>query len=251
MPTLMRIKQGKQRGLLGRFWAIPHTWGVPPKTMKGKPWVERVDYDMEIPWYVSPFPNEDLMDFFAEWSGFIEIPVEGEYEFFMKCDDGCMLEVEGVTVIEAWRIQPPTLYIGDPIYLEPGPHRVRIRYFNIGPFGLISFGWLRPDGRLEILDGEHLFTRTGSTILIRGVPKNVEVELWSGNLLARGRRNELGLTYMIPPGPMPVDAYFKIKVGGEVYETQIFRDVWGGDVYEYVEGEGPIPLSEGEAVVGT
>ena len=56
---------------------------------------------------------------------------------------------------------------------------------------------------------------------------------------------------MILPNPMPVDAYFKIRVGEEVYETQVFRDVWGGDVYEYVEDEGPASFSEGEAVVST
>lgn len=224
------MRSGVAEGLLGKYYVMADEMENIPSL--AEPDMVRVDKELDFVWYEPPIKDKDSMDFMAEWWGYLKIENEGYYILFLKCDDGCTLELDGNKLIDGWEMQPPTIYQSNPIYFNVGLYEVVIRYFNVGPFGLIKFGWVTPSGVLETVPSRNLMTRSGSTIIIKGLPTGTKIELWSGRPLSRGIVDEMGLAFLNPPGKMPVDGYFKIYIDDEVIESPVIRDLWGGDVFE-------------------
>lgn len=94
--------------------------------------------------------------FAATWSGFIEIKDRGEHQFFMNSDDGSMLYIDGVHVINNDGSHGPQERNGK-IYLEQGLHVVNIMYFNSSAEGTLSIYWQKPGGQRELLPESVLF----------------------------------------------------------------------------------------------
>lgn len=62
-------------------------------------------------------------------TGYIYVPETAIYTFVLTSDDGSDLEIDGVTVLDMNREQPPTTAIGEKA-LTRGYHKIRVRYFD-------------------------------------------------------------------------------------------------------------------------
>jgi hypothetical protein len=137
-------------------------------TVSGRPVLVRYDGAIDFNWgSQSPAPGVVQPDRFSvRWTQSLDLP-SGRYRFVMTVDDGGRLWVNDHLLIEAWREQPATMYVGD-IYLPGGPTPVRMEYYENGGVASAHLSWIGIDApsspRAVIVDDTHLgFVRGGDT----------------------------------------------------------------------------------------
>ncbi len=63
--------------------------------------VDRIDPNIECYWEEgSPAPNVPVDNFSVRWTGWLRAPKAGRYKLVVHCDDGLIMRLNGVTVIE-------------------------------------------------------------------------------------------------------------------------------------------------------
>ncbi len=82
-------------------------------------------------------------DFAVRFTGMIEVPKEGEYEFFTKSDDGSRLFINDKMVVENGGIHPNQERSGK-VKLTPGAHAIRVHYFDGGGQRALTVSWKGP-----------------------------------------------------------------------------------------------------------
>jgi mono/diheme cytochrome c family protein len=70
-------------------------------------------------------------NFALVFTGFLQIPIDGDFRFFLGSDDGSRLQIDGEDVIVNDGIHPHTVK-GDQRRLSKGVHRIRVEYFEKG-----------------------------------------------------------------------------------------------------------------------
>ncbi|MEM0362095.1 MAG: PA14 domain-containing protein [Sulfolobales archaeon] len=228
----VRLQPGLMHGLLGRYYIINdvNTLGVCEE-----PVMIRVDSNVNFVWFEPPFKGVNSMDFVVEWSGYLNVLRGGYYVIFMECDDGCIMKLDDELLIDGWVEQPPTLYQSPPLFLSRGSYKIYVKYFNVGPFGLVKLGWITPEGVIEEIPSENLYTRSGNSIVVKGLPAGSTIEVWSNKVLDRAVVSKDGLAFLRLNSAHPIDGYFKVITEGGEFQSPIIRDMWGGDVFEVKE----------------
>lgn len=101
------------------------------------PLLHRVDRDLSFQWgWDGPGGNVPSDRFSARWAGWLTVPADDEYTFFITCSDGIRLWIDGRLVIDAWTRANDNFPMGS-IELLEGTHDLRIEYFeSVGQAGL-------------------------------------------------------------------------------------------------------------------
>lgn len=116
----------------------------------GGPVLTRNDEQIKFDWGLgspSPLLGDDFWA--VRWTGTPTF-VGGYYRFFTRTDDGVRLWVDlnrdadfddpGELVIDRWIDQSVTTWTGD-VYLSPGPHRVRMEYYELVGEAVAHLWW--------------------------------------------------------------------------------------------------------------
>ncbi len=206
---MVKIKSGRSEGLLGLYGRVPEG-SDPEDAIKGSLTFERIDPGVNFIWIDDPAPGIPLNSFAAVWEGYIEIPHSGRYSFFLDADDGGRLYIDGVLLIDIWRNQDLKIGFSDKIELSEGPHRIRVEYYNEGPFGKIRLGWSHGGDSFEIIPTRYLYTLPSRSVIVTGLPRT-----YKAILIAEGETREAvfrGGLAMIPLGhrDRPVEGVIKI-----------------------------------------
>ena len=151
------------------------------KSLSGAPVLVRDDPEISFAWGGAS-PGAGLVNpdsFSARWTRNLDLPA-GNYRFTMRVDDGARLFVNGHTLIDAWREQAETTYMGD-IYLPGGPVTVQMEYYeNVGA-AVARLRWARADAApvdtVTVDDRDANFARGGAARSWR-----LEAEGYNGNL---------------------------------------------------------------------
>lgn len=90
--------------------------------------------------------------FAVEYTGYIRVPVSGNYNFRFTVDDGVALEIDGLSTIFVDGLHSPQSTPTASKYLTAGDHTIRVRYFQ-GPKWEVAntFYWQRPNGIWEVV----------------------------------------------------------------------------------------------------
>jgi hypothetical protein len=108
--------------------------------LSGKPVLVRNDIDIAFDWGSgSPAPAVPADNFSARWTRTANFD-EGAYRFSARVDDGVRLWVDGLLIINEWHPGSLTTYPGY-IWLDAGPHALRVEYFEAGGSAQASVGW--------------------------------------------------------------------------------------------------------------
>ncbi|MBN8526644.1 MAG: hypothetical protein J0M02_15025, partial [Planctomycetes bacterium] len=83
-------------------------------------------------------------NFYARWSGSLDLLKAGEYEFFLFSDDGSRLLIDGKVVVDNGGLHGGEER-GGRCTLSAGPHAVRVEYFQ-GTGGLVLRWQWKPAG---------------------------------------------------------------------------------------------------------
>lgn len=76
----------------------------------------------------------------AVLEGYFEVPATGEYKFYMYNDDGCIIHIDGVEVLNNNRLGSPQEYLKN-IKLKGGIHSFRIEYFEREGNARLEIAW--------------------------------------------------------------------------------------------------------------
>lgn len=86
--------------------------------------VKRIDSQIAFNFgYAAPAGTESQIEaetFSERWTGFVKVPVTGDYTFKTLSDDGVTLIIDGQTLINRWDYVSMEYTIGTPIHLEAG-----------------------------------------------------------------------------------------------------------------------------------
>ena len=85
--------------------------------------------------------------FSALWKGFININAPGgKYTFKLTSDDGSWLYIDDILVIDNGG-NHATKSVTGTVNLEPGKHKIMIKYFDAGGGAVLSLLWTPPNGK--------------------------------------------------------------------------------------------------------
>ncbi len=76
-------------------------------------------------------------NFAVEYEGYVKVPAEGAYTFFVNSDDGSSLYIDGRLVVSNDGLHAPTERSGR-VFLSEGYHRIKVSFFQRG--GGMTFG---------------------------------------------------------------------------------------------------------------
>lgn len=106
----------------------------------GEPVLVRNDAEIKFDWGAgAPGPQVPADNFAVRWTRTLNF-VEGPYRFYARVDDGVRVRVDDVLIIDEWHEGAATTYVGH-IWLEGGPHRVRVEYMELGGLALAQVSW--------------------------------------------------------------------------------------------------------------
>ncbi|MEM4971131.1 MAG: PA14 domain-containing protein [Sulfolobales archaeon] len=228
---LVKIKSGRHDGLLGLYGKICDGC-TPDDTIERGLTFERIDPEINFIWIDDPAPGVPLNSFAAVWEGYLYVTDAGSYRFFLDVDDGARLYIDNEIVIDRWESRGTGFSISDPLDLLEGPHKIRLEYYNEGPFGKIRLGWSGKGENYEIISSRYLYSIPSRSIIITGVPKNYKVLIAiEGEIREAIFRSGLA---MIPLGHREgsVEAIIKIldEDDNPIYISP-YIEIWPGDVY--------------------
>lgn len=117
-----RVDEGAKRpGLRGVYYG---------DTRLSREVKRRVDKNLSFQWnWNAPAPGVPRDNFSIRWDGFLDIPADDEYTFFITCSDGIRIWVDGRQVLDAWTRTRENFSQGT-IALKEGLHDFRVEYFE-------------------------------------------------------------------------------------------------------------------------
>jgi hypothetical protein len=230
---LVKVRSGRHDGLQGLYGRICDGCTPDDVIEKGLTF-ERIDPEINFIWIDDPAPGIPLNSFAAVWEGYLYVTASRSYRFLLDADDGARLYIDGEIVIDRWDNKGTGISISDPLDLLEGPHRIRLEYYNEGPFGKIRLGWSRKGEDYEIISSRHLYSIPSRSIIITGVPKNYKVLIAVDGEI-REAVFKSGLA-MVPLGPKEGSVEAVIKILDEddnpIYISP-YIEIWPGDVYSF------------------
>jgi fibronectin type 3 domain-containing protein len=125
---------GTGDGLLATYFAGPAFTGST---------LQRIDPQVNFNWnFDSPAAGIPVDNFSAVWTGVIRPAVSGNYRFYTTSDDGVVLYINGLPVINNWTDHGSTEDISVPIALTGGTsYTIRLEYYEEGALAQAELRW--------------------------------------------------------------------------------------------------------------
>ncbi len=105
----------------------------------------RTDPQVAFDWnWRYPAPGVQREYFSVRWTGKLLAPVSGRYRFSAIVDDGVRVWVGGEKVIDEWRKQDDSQFVGEVMLKARHWYDLRVEYFNDWKGSVISVNWEVP-----------------------------------------------------------------------------------------------------------
>lgn len=151
---------GLKAGLKGEYFSGPNF---------EKKVLTRTDAQVDFNWnWESPGPGVPREYFSARWTGKLYAPTSGTYRFSATVDDGVRVWVGGKKVIDEWRKQDDSRFVGEISLNGKQLYDLRIEYYNDWKGSVISVFWESPEDRRllsfastprQLIPAKYLFSR--------------------------------------------------------------------------------------------
>jgi hypothetical protein len=115
----------------------------------------RTDSSLDFDWgAASPVGGVATDNFFVRWMGNLGVDTDATYTFSVLADDGVRLWIDGILLIDAWRIGDVSE--SDERLLAAGNHTVVLEYFDSTGDAMLKLSWSSPALPEEIIPADHL-----------------------------------------------------------------------------------------------
>ncbi|MDO8490022.1 MAG: choice-of-anchor D domain-containing protein [bacterium] len=143
------VREGVGSGLTAEYFATKNLSGLV---------VRKTESHIDFDWQNSA-PSADLPsnDFSVRWSGTIEAPMSGLYDFITRADDGVRLWVNGVKVVDDWAEHAVTEKMGSVQMQRGKKYDVTLEYFDGIGAAIAQLSWKKPDGTKEVIPASQLY----------------------------------------------------------------------------------------------
>lgn len=151
---------GLKAGLKGEYFNGPN---FEQKVMT------RTDAEVNFDWnWQSPGPGVPREYFSVRWTGKLYAPTSGTYRFSATVDDGVRVWVGGKNVINEWRKQDDSQFVGEIALNAKQLYDLRIEYYNDWKGSVISVFWESPEDRRlfsftskphQVIPAKYLFSK--------------------------------------------------------------------------------------------
>ncbi len=151
---------GLKAGLKGEYFEGPN---FERKVMT------RTDAEVNFNWnWESPGPGVPREYFSVRWTGKLYAPTSGKYRFSATVDDGVRVWVGGKKVIDEWRKQDDSQFVGEIALNAKQLYDLRIEYYNDWKGSVISVFWESPEDRRlfsftakphQVIPAKYLFSK--------------------------------------------------------------------------------------------
>jgi len=98
-------------------------------------------FSSEIPNWPEPIINK-TDSFSVKWEGYLYVPSDGDYTFYLTSDDGSWLYIDGNLIIDNGGLHSP-LEMSATIHLDRGFHRMELKFFEHYGGAVIRLEWER------------------------------------------------------------------------------------------------------------
>lgn len=129
----------------------------------------RTDAQVNFNWnWESPGPGVPREYFSVRWTGKLYAPTTGTYRFSATVDDGVRVWVNGRKVIDEWRKQDDSQFIGEIALKGRQLYDLKIEYYNDWKGSVISVYWEMPEDRAlfsftskphQVIPAKYLFSK--------------------------------------------------------------------------------------------
>lgn len=141
-----------KNGLTGTYYldqpADPQKPQLGPHWRAGLKRFDQLDPFILFDWTVSPIPGF----FSAEWSGSLEAPKDGSYDFQLISNSYGLLEIDGHKVAERPFMPPGADTVQGSVHLSRGRHHIRLRYYEARNYSHLELWWKKPgDSEKEVV----------------------------------------------------------------------------------------------------
>ncbi|HUX53265.1 MAG TPA: C25 family cysteine peptidase [Williamwhitmania sp.] len=107
----------------------------------------------------------------VRWTGQIQFDADGNYNFYITCDEGMRVIIDGNTIVNGWVAHDhPENYSGVVAGATAGMHNVTVEYFNATFDGTAVLYWSIPgDASMTIVPSNKLFHLSGASYVSGGL----------------------------------------------------------------------------------
>jgi hypothetical protein len=103
-------------------------------------------------------PREKEQFFSLDYEGYINIPEDGDYTFYLACNDGGRLYIDSYMLLNNDGLHP-VVEIEKTVSLKAGLHPISVKYFQEGGRNGLTVSWKGPGIKKEEIPAEVLFYR--------------------------------------------------------------------------------------------
>jgi hypothetical protein len=108
-------------------------------------------------YYWSEFSNSGAKDYVgAKFTGYLYVPVEGNYKFALTSDDGSRLYIDGIQIIDNDGLHG-AVRLENTINLSAGFHKIRCEYFEKRGSQVCVLQWQGPSRPMEVIPAAFYF----------------------------------------------------------------------------------------------
>ena len=139
-------KNGENNGLKAKYFTNTNCEGVP---------IERVDSEINFDWNEkAPMPSFPRYGYSAIWEGWLRIPVDANYTFYLTSDDGSRLWIDEEMIISNWRVQSPT-EVQATRHLNEGLHSIKVSYYQENYGASVQLSWSHNSEQKSIISKDY------------------------------------------------------------------------------------------------
>ncbi len=214
----------------------------------------RVDPQVAFDWnWQYPAPGVQREYFSVRWTGQLYAPVSGKYLFSATADDGVRVWIGGKKIIDEWRKQDDSQFVGEVTLNARQTYPIRVEYYNDWKGSIIYLFWKIPDARLvaqqyrsatkmfEMIPAHYLTTKPTRPVALSSVARKPVVKAPPGRVATvvgktpsvvtttpnEAKRTVAGIKSIAPRGmvepvPKPVENFARLVAG----ETIVLRHVF-------------------------
>lgn len=115
--------------------------------------------NVDFAWSAAPAPGVAVSDFSVEWTGQLQAPTSGTYQFQTISDDGVRLTLNNASLIDNWVSHATTTNTSGSVQLLAGQRvPISLKYFNGNASGTVRLLWKKPGATgFEVVPAEVLF----------------------------------------------------------------------------------------------
>jgi len=136
--------QERNHGLRAQYWKN--------LTMMGTPALDRVDPTINYDWSMTrPIPGWTQNNWSAKWTGFVDVPVAGNYQFAIDTDDGTRVTLDTGSedgpelIIDSFIEQAETRRWSPVRYLTAGKHAIQVEWYEKTGHAVAQLMWRTPN----------------------------------------------------------------------------------------------------------